>query len=1044
MNGGHKLPDSLPKGSALILTVVLTSILAIVGVLFLLASRVEMLSTSSLTDERDLNLAVDTIISKLSNTLVLDTPGVGGQEYYDYPGEEDRWLASIEPYKDTDGKYRWGQITDLTGYIRNNWGTAAGVTQEVDVDPPGSTVIKEYPEITLDKNGQLEELWADADGDGIADSKWIELEDVMGSKAQKVYAAIRVIDDAGLLNVNTAYEFDANSTDILRVDGSHLYQVNLSALARSPDTIAGITLKRSGMTYPTDAELEDYERYGAWSLADPCDEYTLFDISDELELRYRFLVSSPAITRVETAWEDTLPTTDEITGAGYTYIADRPYDARSNWGLDDWERRVAEPCDVQFDRRHLLTAYSLDRIIAADANGLAGAGMINVNFDPCEYPAFDPNDPNSLQPQQLDQETNNYDELYSWRTAKNFYIRSIKCIEPNLPERTRTRMKRELAQLAVNLVDLRDRDTDVTSLSLPDIDDSNDFDDVLTRDVDRFVYGLEPYPVITQVAIRIDPCDPCNGTNYYAVELFNPFNFNINNSTLNFSLQISDFNQIIDPCDPNAGFITLPDVVMLPGEYMVVENIPFFSIDLLNVDPNAVRQHPALRLSSGYVVTFDANGTPVVDANFVDSHNIRITRLIQARIDEANTEHRDIYVDRQLIYRDWVRWDPTGFRRFYGRDFDIEAAYWWDVVFPRDEDNSSSVIVLGQNNFATDPNPRPAIDISIPYGPDQNLRTIGDIARIWTIGPTDYLEDPPDVDNFNDLRLFDPNLLDYGPIDPNNPNDVNDPDNTRFAGFINYKRTVGEKLRFASIAKRDFGVYKDEDFIRLNLADPLYVDLFNYITVFDPRVDGIDNDGDGIGRGNQIDENELKVPGRINVNTAPYFVIAQLPWMTDDIAQEIVYYRDMQDIYTDRYNTLQNELSSQLGYEVWRNYMRNDRDVRGFISIGELNLVADRRGSMWKYALEPGPLGSKFPDLTKAYNGLDDGADNDFEERDLIFARISNLVTVRSDVFTAYILVRLGREGPQKRITAILDRSDVYSNKDKVKALAVHDVSYPK
>jgi len=294
------------------------------------------------------------------------------------------------------------------------------------------------------------------------------------------------------------------------------------------------------------------------------------------------------------------------------------------------------------------------------------------------------------------------------------------------------------------------------------------------------------------------------------------------------------------------------------------------------------------------------------------------------------------------------------------------------------------------------------------------------------------------------LRLFDPNLLDYGPIDPNNPNDVNDPDNTRFAGFINYKRTVGEKLRFASIAKRDFGVYKDEDFIRLNLADPLYVDLFNYITVFDPRVDGIDNDGDGIGRGNQIDENELKVPGRINVNTAPYFVIAQLPWMTDDIAQEIVYYRDMQDIYTDRYNTLQNELSSQLGYEVWRNYMRNDRDVRGFISIGELNLVADRRGSMWKYALEPGPLGSKFPDLTKAYNGLDDGADNDFEERDLIFARISNLVTVRSDVFTAYILVRLGREGPQKRITAILDRSDVYSNKDKVKALAVHDVSYPK
>ncbi|GAG84851.1 unnamed protein product, partial [marine sediment metagenome] len=81
----------------------------------------------------------------------------------------------------------------------------------------------------------------------------------------------------------------------------------------------------------------------------------------------------------------------------------------------------------------------------------------------------------------------------------------------------------------------------------------------------------------------------------------------------------------------------------------------------------------------------------------------------------------------------------------------------------------------------------------------------------------------------------------------------------------------------------------------------------------------------------------------------------------------------------------------------------------------------------------------EFPDLTR-----DDGAADDFEERDLIFARISDLVTVRSDVFTAYILVRIGADGPQKRVVAILDRSNVYSPSDKVKIHALHQVPDPR
>ena len=168
---------------------------------------------------------------------------------------------------------------------------------------------------------------------------------------------------------------------------------------------------------------------------------------------------------------------------------------------------------------------------------------------------------------------------------------------------------------------------------------------------------------------------------------------------------------------------------------------------------------------------------------------------------------------------------------------------------------------------------------------------------------------------------------------------------------------------------------------------------------------GIDINGNAILDANEIDEDELKVPGRININTAPWFVIAQLPWMMPQIAQAVVVHRD----------TI----------------------AGGFESISELMQVPEM-GYYADPAYDPNDL-SSFPDLTS-----NDGAANDFEERDVIFSRISNLATVRSDVFTAYILVRIGIDGPQKRFMAILDRSLVRSLSDKVRILALHPVPDPR
>jgi len=170
------------------------------------------------------------------------------------------------------------------------------------------------------------------------------------------------------------------------------------------------------------------------------------------------------------------------------------------------------------------------------------------------------------------------------------------------------------------------------------------------------------------------------------------------------------------------------------------------------------------------------------------------------------------------------------------------------------------------------------------------------------------------------------------------------------------------------------------------------------------------------------DRTEDRLKGRVNINTAPCFVMQNLPWLY----------------------SMSSQASRQLGRPVdlakgivdYRN-----RQGRGLRSIGELLQVPDidvlRHDRINnQVSLDPNdPFG---PDLTP------DAVQDDLEERDLLFARISNLVTVRSDVFSAYILIRLGADGPQKRVLALLDRSQVDSADDRVKVLALHQVPDPR
>jgi hypothetical protein len=185
--------------------------------------------------------------------------------------------------------------------------------------------------------------------------------------------------------------------------------------------------------------------------------------------------------------------------------------------------------------------------------------------------------------------------------------------------------------------------------------------------------------------------------------------------------------------------------------------------------------------------------------------------------------------------------------------------------------------------------------------------------------------------------------------------------------------------------------------VRLNIADQNFQNIFKYLTVIDPAP-------------YTSDPNETRIKGRININTAPWFVLAQLPWVSYhtqpnyNLAQSIVNYRDT---------------------------------IHGpFRNIGELMTDANSSiNSIGYYEGNPIPSALLTPP---------DGDSDLFELRDAIFARISNLITVRSDVFTAYILVRIGTDGPQKRVIAILDRSGVTPTSGKVKIVAIQQIPDPR
>ncbi|MCD4832008.1 MAG: helix-hairpin-helix domain-containing protein [Anaerohalosphaeraceae bacterium] len=1016
------------KGSALILTVVLTVLLSIVGVMFIMTSRMDNLSTSAVADTKTLDCAIDSVIELISEQLVLDSPGVADDvtnlDYYDYPDVNNAFLASIEPYEDS-GSYYWRQISDVTGFLKDN----SYAWQNVDVDPPGvSQVIRQYPEFypsDLDASGAPINIYADADGDGIADAKWILLDNIRSEKGKPLYAAIRIIDNSGLLNINTAYQFDASSLEENKIDGSTQMQINLAGLFKDEDAdgnvdneLESFQVARYGGVFDDDVDWPTYNQEMVWNSGLPNGLYDPYDITDELELRYRYCLDNLAVARIES--EPIFDETFDHYGNPGGY-----YKGSTNWGLGDWGRRITDNTDTNWDRRHLFTTINLDRVIDPD-----GDKMFSIEATRGATAAQD---------------------LYD-KMLLGIDIDGLTYLTPA----EKADRKAWLAQIVANLIDGTDGDAEVTTIA----DGSDKY------------YGFErPFIYLSEITRNFteDPVNPPLVIHKsYAIELRKNFRANDDFPDGDWTLEISDIKD-------NLGGPVADKIIPINaahfndggGEYYVhifedplapLANQVDFSDSpedgATGVDPDIVLRWGEIFLG------YNAVGTPVVS----DSYDVYFGQNPSDVENATTTVPLGVLVSPPVTGQAAQSYDPGG--------LPIDTEYFWRVdgrLNPANPAHYSKGSVWSFETWNSSPETVEVLIAPMVFNAGTTFRLYRDVDGVPILVDEmdglafNFCDTATAVAGFDSFASYqrdirwelilkrlwgETNATLLGlpvPISPTlgheNDFEYNHTVGLTYRGNHLYAvrpyhggfDNVGEIAQLfrktnylegnvdyqISAGDREVANRASDDFPRIDMHDRVMQKMFQYITLFDPAID---------------DATKTAIKGRVNINTAPISVIKQLPWVTDsrfnrdnELAEAIVAFRDKKDApinYSNRFSATD---------------ITDISEAPGFSSIGELAAVITDSSGDIDYRIDyygiDGVDQFGYPDLSTNRERYD-GYVDDLEEQNLIFARISDLVTVRSDIFTAYILVRLGAEGPQKRVLAILDRSGVKNKSDKVRVIA--------
>lgn len=245
-----------------------------------------------------------------------------------------------------------------------------------------------------------------------------------------------------------------------------------------------------------------------------------------------------------------------------------------------------------------------------------------------------------------------------------------------------------------------------------------------------------------------------------------------------------------------------------------------------------------------------------------------------------------------------------------------------------------------------------------------------------------------------ELRDDADNLIDrasYNNASQNNSQERNDPRvdywipiTGQTAGSVNISYSPGgegvnfyiKNKKMANIGEIGF-IHTGDQWTTVKLQSGGDWGILDYVTVSDPRYDNFDNDNNGT----SDDNTEIKIYGRININTASKSVLQSLPGITSTLADAIITYRRGSD------------------------NIDGTADDNPYDTIGEI--------------LEVPGMGS---------GNVDDDGDGYIDENDeeSIFRKISNLITVRSNTFkmesTGTVINTNGETLAEKKIVTVVDR----------------------
>ena len=1204
------------NGAALILVVVVTVLLAVIGVMFLMVSRLSEMETAAIADQRDLDAAVQTVVTRIDEVLVTDLFGltrtastdvygyddiivdadeaavgsnalnIYADESYDYPvhysgiGDDgtagtfddaiglgpngvinpvaissddvwlpgqmdDYWLASVEPkWLDAgpdgltgtaatmqDDTYAWPHITDLWGtiqgapeslyYQRYDAGDHAvifsnNLVDKIWIDPDDTTnatllwygwntatkrarwqVSAENVRIKviapddrmnvvavdISGSGSFPDPWqnanatdtslfgarADADGDGVADSRWVKVPGLTTSRGKSVYAAVRIIDNGAMLNLNGAHCFyqedtyDSTASDRISsfetswnyfVDngtswditpfhdnqstgsGRFLTEINYFPFLRGHDLNGDYFFGSSDgdywlniMTAKNMTFTDTITGFGSnqipvspqasqsafFNIDNPNYMDSFFDISDELEIRNRYLLTS----KVEARFEQKNVANYTLDSGGGVYSAlEVPRDNSGNT-IDIWYKRIdptnfdefnpqtiANDDKYTYDRRHVCTFYSLDRsfrrgaypLLDSEIDAYATANLSTSGYTTVapykEYlwtlwgPIFQPigpvttdisypifNSATGLWEADYNNTETRRRILHLLYALREYYLLQINPAYETmdltaLTAAEQTQLDADLreaalkaAQIVANLIDF----SDDNSLNTPVAGETEGpFYDGSANPTD---YGQQANVDCTFITEQIieDMIDEVSGGL-------------IPVGTLSFGL------------NP----VPTPDIVF------GYERQPFISDVYVNWDggPSATPGSQLLGFAIELVNPYDqpislsgwtfnigslyspsphsfttANGTISIPAATSPSAPGRLilrsgtvtittsdTYFIYNLPDPTSPSGATLvnWIEATYLTQDvsikLLRPAPAGLSsNSLCADIVDSTVFSGAIGFPGEymilRDDTDWKFVFA--DYA------PGITISVPA--DNKLGTINNVS----VGTSNGFQLAVPDDQYPLCRWHDLEVLSL---------------------FGNDDAAAATPL---SVTDKIFAA----------AATDLHYDLATVTS----------NPSGYLCTINRPDTGTL--PGRININTAPVHVIAAAipPTLADpniidpngvvafsalDLAQTIVDYRDTNGPYK--------KLSDLLNISGFKQYTT---------------------GGIWA-------------DENVGQQSIDD----DIEERDWILSNLANKFTVRSDVFTAYILVRLGEDGPQRRMVAIFDRSNVWDNTDRPRLVALHSV----